>query len=333
MSCEAPCFSHTRRHMLTLVLYKRSLRFCFLFLLSALRDRHQCLPPTKRPDYHLSSPPRRLLSLIQASPSLSLLISLPCPRHAVRLFPPSFHLHFLPSFPFPNLSAPFHPHIWNGSSASYWPSVGNRRSVQPIGCQANRVTLTHEAAQLLYHLHSRLRCISLVLTLPLLSSRVHATITFMLWSCLTGGSVSVNGVALSTLRVALTTTAGAGIKSKPFATHLQTFYPNVWVESLWCCFFFKERRRKAVSPPPMIHPTSIISFSCLCAIEFLFFCIRKLSVCLHCSITTHHASNLCFSRRQIWPFRSGKCHLLSCTEEIWKHEIKAFKTYFNCRQA
>lgn len=93
-----------------------------------------------------------------------------------------------------------------------------------MGCRANRVTVTHKAAQLLCRLHPRRICISPVLTLPLLSSCVHATIAPVRRSCFTAGRLSVNGVASSTHRVALTKTSGAGTKPKPFATHLQTLY-------------------------------------------------------------------------------------------------------------
>lgn len=122
-----------------------------------------------------------------------------------------------------------------------------------MGCRANRVTVTREAAQLLCRLHPCRIWISPVLTLPPRSSRVRATVAPVRRSCSTEGRISVNGVASSTLRVALTTTTGAGMKPKPFAAHLQTFYT---FRSNQCGAVLHQRlfreRGKAVShsPPP-----------------------------------------------------------------------------------
>lgn len=99
-----------------------------------------------------------------------------------------------------------------------------------MGCRANRVTVTYEAAQLLCRLRPRHICISAVpspvLAPPLHSSRLHVAPV----QTAREGCFSVNGVTSLTLRAALTyfhdgtRTAGAGMKPKPFAAHLQTFY-------------------------------------------------------------------------------------------------------------
>lgn len=90
------------------------------------------------------SPPHLLLSFI---PHLH-----PC--HSPYFSPPHvicfFHLYLYFSVP---PCVPLHPHIWNGCDCSYWFCWWNQRNGQPISCQANRVTIIHEAVLLLCHLH------------------------------------------------------------------------------------------------------------------------------------------------------------------------------------
>lgn len=177
-----------------------------------------------------------------------------------------------------------------------------------MGCRANRVTVTHEATQLLYRLRPRHICISAVpspvLAPPLHSSRLH--VAPVQTAC--EGRFSVNGVTSPTLRAALTyfhdgtRTAGAGMKPKPFAAHLQTFYA------------FRSNPRGAVLHRPSsksgegklsVPSPPITSFSRLCAAHsyfFFFFCTRMVSVCSRCSVSTRHAGNLLSSRGQTWPF-------------------------------
>lgn len=153
---------------------------------------------------------------------------------------------------------------------------GNRRSVQPMGCRANRVTVTHEAVQLLCRLRPRHICISAVpspvLAPPLHGSRLHVAPVQMARE----GCFSVNGVASPTLRATLTyfhdgtRTAGAGMKPKAVRRTFANIL-RIQVESSWRCFaspVFKERRRKAVSPLP---PNQFL-FPFVCrTLIFLFF--------------------------------------------------------------
>lgn len=191
-----------------------------------------------------------------------------------------------------------------------------------MGCRANRVTVTYEAAQLLCRLRPRHICISAVpspvLAPPLHSSRLHVAPV----QTAREGCFSVNGVTSPILRAALTyfhdgtRTAGAGMKPKPFAAHLQTFYA------------FRSNPRGAVlhrlssksgegklsvpSPPIISFPVCVPQTH----ISFFFFCTRMVSVCSRCSVSTRHAGNLLSSRGQTWPFHSGKCHFVSVAEEI-----------------
>lgn len=134
---------------------------------------------------------------------------------------------------------------------------------------------------------------------------------------LTDGRLSVHGVAWSTLGVALTTTTGAVMTPKPFVAHLQTFYT---FRSNQCGAVLlqrpsESRERKLSVLPPLPPNHFLLPFVCR-RLHFFPLCIRKVSVGLRRSIPTHHGSSLRFSGRQMWPFHSGKCHLMSCTEEI-----------------
>lgn len=142
-----------------------------------------------------------------ASPSLSLLVSLPYPRHALMFFFPPSPLFLCPPPPL----NPFHPHIWNGSGACHWLHGRNQRSVQPISFRANRVTVIHEAVQLLCRLLPRHVCIFSAPTRPrTFAAHSHFTCTLYLckwfmWSCLTesDGPFYTNGFMLLTSHTTL----------------------------------------------------------------------------------------------------------------------------------
>lgn len=261
------------------MLYKRKLRFFFSFYQRSGIDAF-VLPLQRNPTS--SSPLRH----VPCSPSFRRLhpchSSFPSPAHVTScrffflfVFFPAFTSIFLPN---PQPHQPSQPLFIRTSETAAVPPIGcyseNRRSVQPMGCRANRVTVTHEAAQLLCRLRPRRICISAVpspvLAPPLHSSRLHVAPVQTAHM----GRFSVNGVASLILRVALmyfhngTRTAGAGMKPKPFAAHLQTFYA------------FRSNPRGAVLHRPSsksgegklsVPSPPIISFSRLCAaVSYLF---------------------------------------------------------------
>lgn len=198
--------------------------------------------------------------------------------------------------PTPTPHQPSQPLFIRTSETAAVPPIGcyseNRRSVQPMGCRANRVTVTHEAAQLLCRLRPRRICISAVpspvLAPPLHSSRLHVAPVQTAHE----GRFSVNGVASPILCVALmyfhdgTRTAGAGMKPKPFAAHLQTFYA------------FRSNPRGAVLHRPSsksgegklsVPSPPIISFPRLCAAVsyFLFFFASGWCQCARAAPSPH----------------------------------------------
>lgn len=189
-----------------------------------------------------------------------------------------------------------------------------------MGCRANRVTVTHEAAQLLCRLRPRHICISAVpspvLAPPLHSSRLRVAPV----QTAREGRFSVNGVADSPCRFNVLPRWNKNSRSWNETKAVRRTFANILriqVESSWRCFaspVFKERRRKAVSPLP---PNQFLfPFVCRTLIFLFFFLHQDVSVCSRCSVSTRHAGNLLSSRGQTWPFHSGKCHFVSVAEEI-----------------
>lgn len=267
---KPPCFSHTHHKHAAIcsagVVQAKAEGFFFSFQRSGI-DAF-VLPLQRNPTS--SSPLRH----VPCSPSFRRLhpchSSFPSPAHVTSCR--FFGVFFCPT---PTPHQPSQPlFIRTSETAAIGCYSGNRRSVQPMGCRANRVTVTHEAAQLLCRLRPRHICISAVpspvLAPPLHGSRLHVAPVQMARE----GCFSVNGVASPTLRATLTyfhdgtRTAGAGMKPKPFAAHLQTFYA------------FRSNPRGAVLHRPSsksgegklsVPSPPISSFSRLCAAHSYFF--------------------------------------------------------------
>lgn len=151
MSCEVPfSYTHAHTHRTNTCTYA-----LLVLYIHKLKGFYQCsgiaafVSTVQRIQL---SPPHPLLSFIlHLHPCHS---SFPSPRHPLPFFsaftsislrPPSFQ--------------PLHPHIWNGSDTSYWLRRQNQRNRQPISFRANRVTIIHEAVQLLCRLHPCHVCI------------------------------------------------------------------------------------------------------------------------------------------------------------------------------
>lgn len=135
MSCEAPFPSTHRTNTSTYAVLVHKL----MGFISRL-----CFRSTK--ESALSSASAAVF--YSASPSLSLTHTFPSPPHVIhsRFLQPS---PLYPCPPSPHLFQPLHPFMCNGSDNSYWLRRQNQRNGQPISFQAKRVTIIHEAVQLL----------------------------------------------------------------------------------------------------------------------------------------------------------------------------------------
>ena len=152
MSSEVPTHTHTHTHT-----HARSIDVVQPqadWFLSVLWDCRLCFHSTKAPALSSTSP---MLSFIpHLHPCHSPFFS-PSTRHP--FLPDFFRLHLYFSVPPPPPPPPLHsfcpfiPTSETVGDGSYWSRLQNQRSGQPISSRANRVTIIHEALQLLCRLH------------------------------------------------------------------------------------------------------------------------------------------------------------------------------------